>query len=123
MGAHMRIAHMTSKLEPQTPNVFSRLAVGRWQLGVLVLTIGLMSGLASAARAQDWIEYQNNEDGFKVNFPAEPKITDIPWVTEQGYIIPARIYSGEQGSGNGRLELHRLHHRFGRRHGGAGHRA
>ena len=34
-----------------------------------------------------------------MNFPGEPKITDVPWVTEQGYIIPARIYSGEQGGG------------------------
>ena len=65
----------------------------------VALTIGLVLGLASAAAAQDWIEYQNNDDGFKVNFPGQPKITDMPWVTEQGYIIPARIYSGEQGSG------------------------
>jgi hypothetical protein len=65
----------------------------------ITLAIAMLLGLGSASRAQEWIEYQNNEDGFKVNFPGDPKITDMPWVTEQGYIIPARVYSGEMGGG------------------------
>ena len=66
---------------------------------ILSLSLALLLGFASASRAQEWIEYQNNEDGFKVNFPGNPTITDTPWITEQGYIIPARIYSGEMGGG------------------------
>lgn len=66
---------------------------------ITILAIALVLGLASASAAQEWIEYQNNEDGFKVNFPGTPTITDMPWVTEQGYVIPARIYSAAMGGG------------------------
>ena len=54
---------------------------------------------ASSVAAQEWIEYQNKDDGFKVVFPYEPKITDTVWVTEQGYVLPARVYSAEASSG------------------------
>jgi len=55
--------------------------------------------VAPSVSAQEWIEYQNKEDGFKVVFPSEPKITDTVWVTEQGYVLPARVYGAETGSG------------------------
>ena len=51
------------------------------------------------ASAQEWIEYQNKDDGFKVVFPYEPKITDTVWVTEQGYVLPARVYRADTTSG------------------------
>ena len=38
------------------------------------IAIALLLGLASASAAQEWIEHQNNEDGFKVDFPGQPKI-------------------------------------------------
>jgi hypothetical protein len=66
---------------------------------LFTLALAMVLGFASASGAQEWIEYQNNDDGFKVNFPGDPKITDVPWVTEQGYIIPARVYSAATGSG------------------------
>jgi hypothetical protein len=55
--------------------------------------------VARQASAQEWIEYQNKDDGFKVVFPYEPKISDTVWVTEQGYVLPARVYSAETSSG------------------------
>jgi hypothetical protein len=66
---------------------------------VTTIAIALLLGLASASAAQEWIEYQNNEDGFKVDFPGQPKITDTTWVTEQAYVLPARVYSAEMGGG------------------------
>jgi hypothetical protein len=63
------------------------------------IAIALLLGLASASAAQEWIEYQNNEDGFKVDFPGQPKISDTTWVTEQAYVLPARVYSAEMGGG------------------------
>jgi hypothetical protein len=60
--------------------------------------IAFMLATAGLASAQDWIEYQNIEDGFKLDFPGQPKITDTFWATEQGYIIPARIYSAQEGA-------------------------
>ena len=59
----------------------------------------LVLATAAPLMAQDWIEYQNVEDGFKINFPAQPKITETTWVTGQGYVLPARVYQGELGSG------------------------
>jgi hypothetical protein len=53
-----------------------------------------MSGLATA---QDWTEYQNIPDGFKVAFPGTPKITDTTWTTEYGYKAPAHVYTAERG--------------------------
>jgi len=53
-----------------------------------------MSGLAAA---QDWTEYQNIPDGFKVAFPGQPKVTNTTWTTEYGYKAPAHVYSAERG--------------------------
>ncbi|PYR80442.1 MAG: hypothetical protein DMF87_08980 [Acidobacteria bacterium] len=63
-----------------------------------MLVIALVLGLAAPVMAQEWIEYQNIQDGFKINFPGQPKIMDTTWVTGQGYVLPARIYSGEMAS-------------------------
>ena len=64
-----------------------------------VLASVMSAMVVSSASAQEWIEYQNKDDGFKVVFPYEPKITDTVWVTEQGYVLPARVYSAETNSG------------------------
>ena len=53
-----------------------------------------ISGLAAA---QDWADDQNIQDGFKVAFPGQPKVTDTTWTTEYGYKAPAHVYSAERG--------------------------
>jgi hypothetical protein len=65
----------------------------------IVFTVVTAALTASTAAAQEWIEYQNNDDGFKVVFPYQPRITDTVWVTEQGYVLPARVYSADTSSG------------------------
>ena len=64
-----------------------------------MLLVAMLIVIAAPLRAQEWIEFQNNEDGFRVNFPGQPKVTDSFWATEQGYVLPSRIYSAEQGGG------------------------
>ena len=49
------------------------------------------------ATAQEWTEYQNVQDGFKVVFPGQPKVGETTWVSEYGYKLPARVYSAERG--------------------------
>ena len=39
--------------------------------------IALVLGLVAPSMAQEWIEYQNIQDGFKINFPGQPKM-NIP---------------------------------------------
>jgi hypothetical protein len=49
------------------------------------------------AAAQQWIEYANTDDLFSINFPSEPRIQPITWVSEQGAMYPGRVYSVENG--------------------------
>ena len=57
----------------------------------------LMIAMPGLAAAQDWTEYQNIPDGFKVAFPGQPKVTNTTWTTEYGYKAPAHVYSAERG--------------------------
>ena len=47
--------------------------------------------------AQDWTEFQNIQDGFKIDFPGQPKVTETTWTSEYGYKLPARVYNAERG--------------------------
>jgi hypothetical protein len=49
------------------------------------------------AAAQEWIEYASRNDFFSINFPGEPRIQSITWVSEQGAEFPGRVYSVENG--------------------------
>ena len=52
---------------------------------------------SAPALAQEWTEYQNIQDGFKVVFPGQPKMTETTWLSEYEYRLPARTYSAERG--------------------------
>ncbi len=43
--------------------------------------------------SQGWIEYANLTDRFSINFPSEPKIEEITYLSEFDATYPARIYS------------------------------
>jgi hypothetical protein len=62
---------------------------------VFVLAVALLA--SSPAIAQDWEEYTNIPDGFKVNFPGQPKVTDTTWTSQLNFVLPARVYSAERG--------------------------
>jgi hypothetical protein len=53
--------------------------------------------ISAPSAAQDWTEYQNIPDGFKINFPGQPTISESKWTTEFGYVLPARIYTANRG--------------------------
>ena len=61
------------------------------------LVFALMLSIARPAFAQEWDQYINTEDGFKVDFPGQPKITQTTWKSEYGYMLPARVYSVDKG--------------------------
>ena len=60
-------------------------------IGVLMVTS------AHGAAAQEWAEYVSTQDGFKINFPGQPKITETTWKSQMEYTLPARVYSAERG--------------------------
>ena len=50
------------------------------------LVFALVLSVSGPAFAQeDWTEYQNNQDGFKVDFPGQPKVTETTWKTQFDY--------------------------------------
>lgn len=52
---------------------------------------------ATLAYAQTWSEFVSREDGFTVNFPADPEITETSYTSEYGAELPARVYSATRG--------------------------
>ena len=51
----------------------------------------------ASAFAQDWTEYINKDDGFRVDFPGQPTITSTTYKSEYGADLPARVYSVVRG--------------------------
>jgi hypothetical protein len=52
---------------------------------------------SESAAAQEWVEYVNTQDGFRVNFPGQPKVTETTWKSQLNYILPARVYTADKG--------------------------
>jgi hypothetical protein len=59
--------------------------------------VALVLSLAATSAAQEWDEYTNIRDGFRINFPGQPRITEMMWTSQLNYILPARVYSAEKG--------------------------
>mgnify|MGYP001260741208 CR=1 FL=1 len=61
------------------------------------LVFALVLSISGLASAQEWAEYQNNEDGFKVDLPGQPKVTEITWKSQMEYLLPGKVYSADRG--------------------------
>ncbi len=57
------------------------------------IVFGLLLLGPHAALAQDWDEYTSLQDGFRMNFPGKPTITETTWTSQLNYVLPARVYS------------------------------
>ena len=86
---------MTDELQPD-PH-------GAWQereKHVMHMTTVFVSALvlwaATPAGAQDWEEYVSTRDGFRVNFPGQPNVTETTRESQLDYILPARVYSTDR---------------------------
>ena len=65
-------------------------------MGLIPLMLIAVTMLAPApAAAQGWIEYVSRDDLFSIGFPGQPRVQQTTWVSEQGAIFPARVYSVE----------------------------
>jgi len=54
----------------------------------------------SAPAFAEWIEYKNPAEAFAVNFPIEPKVTNVNYMTESGVAVPAKVFSADEGAGH-----------------------
>jgi hypothetical protein len=48
--------------------------------------------LSIAPASGQWTDFVSREDGFKVNFPSAPTVTDTTYMSEYGATLPARVY-------------------------------
>lgn len=64
---------------------------------IALVVAALVLAISAPAAAQEWDEYVNIPDGFKVNFPGQPKVTETTWTSQLNYKLPARVYSAEKG--------------------------
>jgi hypothetical protein len=63
----------------------------------LSLVCAVLVAVAGPAAAQEWDEYTSLQDGFRINFPGQPKVTTTTWMSQLNYVLPARVYNAEKG--------------------------
>lgn len=56
---------------------------------LIAAAILTLPGLAFA----QWTEYVNREDGFRVDFPGQPTVTETTFTSEYGSDLPARVHT------------------------------
>ncbi len=66
---------------------------GMAQILFSVVSAVFIMSAATPAFAQEWADFVSREDGFKLNFPAAPKVTETTYTSEYGADLPARVYS------------------------------
>jgi len=64
-----------------------------------ILSPVLVLALSGTSFAQDWDEFVSKDERFSCNFPGTPTITETTWTSQFGAVLPARVYSGAQGTG------------------------
>jgi len=64
---------------------------------VMSLVFVLMVSMTASALAQGFEEYTNKEDGFRVDFPGTPKMTETTFKSEYGADLPAHVYTASRG--------------------------
>jgi hypothetical protein len=62
-----------------------------------VFAFALLMSIPRLLAAQEWEEYTSRQDGFTLNFPGTPKVTETKWTSQLNYVLPARIYLAEKG--------------------------
>ena len=63
----------------------------------ITLLVALFCWATTPALGQEWQQYVNTEDGFAVNFPGPPNVTETTWRSQLDYRLPARVYLVDRG--------------------------
>lgn len=64
-----------------------------------ILATVLVIGWTGSGFAQVWESFVSPRDGFSVNFPGQPEVTETTWESQLGYVLPARVYRAETERG------------------------
>ena len=66
---------------------------------VFFVSAALSLLLSAGAAAQSWSEHENRQEGWLINFPAEPKVENRSYTTASGATATAKVYAVEIPSG------------------------
>ncbi len=69
------------------------------------MLVVLAWSLPAVSTAQDWFEYVDLEQRFRINLPHEPEIEDTMILGEYGDYRPARVYTASHRSGDYRITV------------------
>ena len=64
---------------------------------VAVVSVLCILSPVTPALGQEWAEFTSRDDGFRVNFPGQPKVTETTYQSEYGAGLPARVYTVTRG--------------------------
>jgi hypothetical protein len=56
----------------------------------------LLLQMPQSVLAQEWEQYVSTRDGFQINFPGAPKVTETTWKSQMEYVVPARVYGADR---------------------------
>jgi len=62
----------------------------------VVFTVALL--VSQPVLAQEWGLYVSTPDGFQINFPGTPKVTETTWRSQMDYVLPERVYSVDRSA-------------------------
>ena len=62
------------------------------------LVLALIVSAAAGVATQEFAEYVSRQDGFKIDFPGTPAVTDITFKSQQNYVLPGRVYKVDKGA-------------------------
>ena len=72
---------------------------------VTATVFALLLTMPGLAGAQAWEEFNFIQDGFAINFPGKPRITETTWDSQLRYKLPARVYNAERDGGRERFSV------------------
>ena len=64
-----------------------------------LIPAALIVFLSPPAVAQDWARFVSPEEGFSANYPGQPKIESITYVSEYRQQLPAKVFSAADALG------------------------
>jgi hypothetical protein len=65
---------------------------------VTTFVLALLVAVAGPSAAQEWDEFTSLQDGFRINFPGQPRVMATTWKSQLNFVLPARVYSAEKGA-------------------------
>jgi hypothetical protein len=64
---------------------------------ISVVTAAFILSCGAPSSAQEWIDFVSRDDGFRVNFPGQPAVSQATYTSEYGADLPARVYRATRG--------------------------